>query len=145
MELVRNVDSVKVGLVALQEVDDVPLSLGKADPDVEGVNLLGDLKMQCWIISLTCRLSTHTKLFTTKEKSMDERMRAFLVLEGVFENINCTKMTDIENLLKPEFDMLNWLSVRTCMQGKHNSSRIISWYFLRINCLYKKMPKRWET
>jgi hypothetical protein len=40
VELVRNVDSVKVGLVALQEVDDVPLSLGKADPDVEGVNLL---------------------------------------------------------------------------------------------------------
>jgi hypothetical protein len=40
VELVRNVDSMKVGLVALQEVDDVPLSLGKADPDVEGVNLL---------------------------------------------------------------------------------------------------------
>ena len=39
MELVGDVDAVEVGFVALQEVDDVPLGLGKTDPDVKSVNL----------------------------------------------------------------------------------------------------------
>ena len=39
MELVGDVDAVQVGLVGLGKVDDVTLGLGKANPNVESVNL----------------------------------------------------------------------------------------------------------
>ena len=39
MELIGDVDSMKVRLVGLREVNDVALGLGKANTDVESVNL----------------------------------------------------------------------------------------------------------
>ena len=39
VELVRDVDAMQVRFVGLREVDDVALGLGKANPDVESVNL----------------------------------------------------------------------------------------------------------
>ncbi len=73
---------------------------------------------------------------------------------GICEIINCTKMIDILRIyLKPEFDMLNWRSVRTCIQRKTRAPIVLRVGIFKnqlssvySNYYYKddKMPNRWR-